>query len=153
VKHVVSPSLFEGLVRYAEAIENGTNAVNEAIEPGSELIAFLNGFFEQFFRNVLATEIRDAGRADAALARRLRAVRRLTDEQRTLLMAFEDYCAYSPDIFGSDYGGEEYLFQEFHEELMVYLVDDIVSWAATTDDRSLIEAASEARDVYQAAAG
>ena len=149
--HPVAPELFELLERYASAIQDGHVAIDDNVTAGSRIVAFLNGFFEQFFDNVLGTQIHGPNEADSEAAERLRSARQLPEEQEALVMMFEDYCEWAPDIYGSDYGGYDYIFEEFHREFLQYLVEDIVAWTETTGDDDLVDAAERARTAYVAA--
>lgn len=149
MKHDVAPDLFDLLDAYSESLREEPASIYEEVDAASTIIAFLNGFFEQFFRNVLNVRIGEPGDDELQAAERLRASRTLREEVERIVLSFEDFCRLSPDIYGSEYGGYEYVFEEFHLEFMYYLTDDIVRWAGTTGDQALIETATRSRATYE----
>lgn len=150
MKHLVAPQLFDVLDEYAESLADGSIPIDRTVTAGSQIVAFLNAFFEQFFRNVLGEEIRNPTAEDRARAERVRHARSLPHEEVTLVKAFEDYCDWAPDIHGSEYGGYDYIYEEFHREFLRYLVADIAAWAETTGDPELNAMARRARHTYEA---
>jgi hypothetical protein len=150
VSPLVAPELFDGLEEYAASLGDGSIPIDQAVTAGSQIVAFLNAFFEQFFRNVLGEEIRNPTAEDRARAELVRHSQTLPEHEIALVKAFEDYCAWAPDIYGSEYGGYSYIYEEFHREFLRYLVEDVSAWAETTGDSELIAAARRAQDAYEA---
>jgi len=67
----------------------------------------------------------------------------LGEEARSLIALFKQFCDSYEDVQSASYGGQSETLAEFHQKLMVRLIDRISALAAAKDDDELRERAEE----------
>lgn len=148
----IEPTLFDRVVAYAGLIENHTVSIDNYVKKTTGIVIFCQSFFEQFSKNVLGATLRafDADAKAVAVHLRLELGDRDLPKQR-LIAEFEALCELWDGALGFEYDSSRDDVREFHKNFMPDLLTDIVDWSRTTADTPLIDAASQARDVYSRA--
>jgi hypothetical protein len=100
-----------------------------ALDPHSNVLAFCENFFAQFFQNELHTEISSLTGISAQRAGVLRRQSSTTDGQRVLIRRFQHLCKIHGDLVGETYGtGGDERADFFYADLP-RLLDAIKRWA------------------------
>jgi len=126
VDPIVAPSLFDALSDYSKAI---TRDKDLSADPPT---TFCDNFYVQFFQNRLKHEITGYGKQakQAAVALRLDATGKESQEVLLLITAFERYCDVRYDVFSETYGGEHGEAIDIFLDYLEVLLQRISAWAA-----------------------
>lgn len=126
VDPIIAPSLFDALSDYSKAV---TRDKDLSADPPT---SFCDNFYVQFFQNRLKQEITGYGKESkqAAVALRLDATGKESQEVVLLITAFERYCDVRYDVFSETYGGENGEAVGIFIDYLELLLQRISAWAA-----------------------
>ena len=144
-EHAISPSLFDLLDEYAGELDAKEAIVGNVVPATSPALVFVESAFAQFFENVVEVEIRGFGEKEKRRASRIRRKKgtALTAEVRSLIALFKQFCDRYEDVQSASYGGQSETLSEFHQKLMVRLVERIAALAESKGDEELKGRAEE----------
>lgn len=148
----VEPSLFDLLDEYSGRIASGEVTVGRAAKRSSNVIAFIQSFFEQLFGSCFDLQLEAFDDNSKRLSVELRHERDVRSELRPLITAFEEACDFYPDVIGASYGGGSITtFKRFHKRFLPRMLKSASTWAAATEQAELKERIENSLSVYIAA--
>ena len=137
----IEESLFDFIDDFADQLAAGKVRRWDTIERSSDMLAFCESFFDQFFGS-LGSAISGFGRKSkrnaGELAERLRLDEKDTSEDsRRLIVMFEEFCDMYSDLSSNYSSGSDVTYDVFHEDYLTRLLELAGDWAASTGQQSL----------------
>jgi hypothetical protein len=149
----ITASLFLFAEEAAQEIKD-EHSQGKTISVPSPALTFFQNFFVQFFANVCGKKIVGTTHASKITAAKLRLTGARdgeTVEWQQLIAWFERFCDNRRDI-AADYGDDEVdVVRDFHESMMLGLLDRIVAWANAAGEAEIAKRAEEAKETYEQA--
>lgn len=145
----VAPELARYIEDYVEETDIG-GALGSSLDSDSNLIVFCQGFFSQFFANVIGEPIETIGARSAQRANVLLRRRRagFSATVKRLIRRFQHFCKLYPDLLGERYGGGLDAVAAFHFEFVPAFLLEIEAWATEEREEPLKQAIGDARAAY-----
>lgn len=149
--HVVSPDLFDLLDDYAGELDGEVAIVGNVVPATSPALVFVESAFAQFFENEVGVEIKGFDKKAKRVASRARLKKKneLGKEARGLIALFKQFCDTFEDVQSATYGGQSETLAEFHQKLMVRLIERIIALAKANDDEELEERGEETLPFFE----
>jgi len=147
----VAPELTRYLDDYISEVALG-EVLDEELEPGSNLLAFCRGAFDQLLANVVGVEAKRPSANSAVQMRTLmrKRKRQWSPELSRLMGRFQHFCKIYPDVTGDEYGGGSEAMTSFHTDFVPGFIRDLEAWAASEQEKELASALAHSRGDYDA---
>jgi hypothetical protein len=126
----VEPQLFDLLDEYTERIRDGRVGAERSVRRSSQVITFLQSFYEQLFASCFDLELQAFDDQSKRLVVEMRHDQDVSKGLVPIVSGFELLCDLYPDVIGASYGGgSTATFQRFHKRFLPGLLRSVTVWA------------------------
>jgi hypothetical protein len=138
----VTLKLFEFVDEFAGDVRAKKITALQTVAGDDKIVIFSEGFFDQYFANVLEQPIRQfsaaSKRAAGQLAEELRSEGAATRESRALIALFEDFCDMYGELINGSYGAGNIAYRDFCAGYLSPLLEDVETWAKHAGEAELL---------------